>query len=158
VDLAIQNQRVARGKCGWGEDLVVRARGTSITVKVGGQDQFPPNSVSTCLVEASCQANSSRPSAPFSSSISSTGCACPRPLNQQHQSSQQHQPSQHHQHQRNQRIATPATESAATIPKKRKQAPVTDSSSPKAASREQVAANLRSLETFLDEFLVQVQV
>jgi hypothetical protein len=35
---------------------------------------------------------------------------------------------------------------------------VTDSSSPKAASREQVAANLRSLETFLDEFLVQVQV
>ena len=41
VDLAIQIQRVARGECGWGEELLVRARGTSITVKVGGAEPVP---------------------------------------------------------------------------------------------------------------------
>ena len=41
MDLAIQIQRVARGKCGWGEELLVRARGTSITVKVGGAKPVP---------------------------------------------------------------------------------------------------------------------
>jgi len=43
--------------------------------------------------------------------------------------------------------AKPTQVTPAIIPKKRKQAPVTDSSSPKASSREQVAANLRTLET-----------
>ena len=47
-------------------------------------------------------------------------------------------------------------QSAATIPKKRQQAPVTDSSLPKAASHEQDAATLRSFETFMHEFLVRV--
>jgi len=50
--------------------------------------------------------------------------------------------------------AKPTQVTPAIIPKKRKQAPVTDSSSPKASSREQVAANLRTLETFMDKFLV----
>jgi hypothetical protein len=50
--------------------------------------------------------------------------------------------------------AKPTQATPAIIPKKRKQASVTDSSSPKASSREQVAANLRTLETFMDKFLV----
>jgi hypothetical protein len=66
--------------------------------------------------------------------------------NQQHQPSQQHQPNQPNQQHQSAKPAAPATA-----------APVTDGSSPKAASREQVAvANMQSLETFMDEFLVRV--
>jgi hypothetical protein len=38
VDLAIQLQRVARVECGWGEELVVLARGSYLLVKLGARE------------------------------------------------------------------------------------------------------------------------
>ena len=87
------------------------------------------------------QANPSHPSAPLSSSISSTGFACPRPLNQQHQPSQQNQSSQQHQHQRNH-------------PKQPQQQ--NQRQQPAQASLELVTAKMRFPETFINGFLARV--
>ena len=80
------------GSVGGGRSYSCVPGGRPSRSKWGGQSQFPSPSASTCLGEASpTQASPFRPSTSRSSSTSSTGSACPRLLNQQHQPNQQHQ-------------------------------------------------------------------
>ena len=80
------------GSVGGGRSCSCVPGGRPSQSKWGGQSQFHFPSASTCLGEASLtQASSFCPSTLRSSSTSSTGSACPRLLNQQHQPNQQHQ-------------------------------------------------------------------